>query len=475
MITYGFAYSLSDWLILLCFSAITALITADILNERVRQIKPLEEDMKDVEGANQNHTHKKGRDKHYMIPQNLTGKTIIGSSGNKPIATEDSARHIFCCGTTGSGKTVLLSNYIESGMKQNYPMMIIDGKGDIGKGSINEIVHHFAGKRKVYIIDMNQPENSDKYNPFQNTNPTICKDMIINMTDWTEVHYKSNTERYVQRVIQLMKLCGIPFSFANIVKYMDAERFMQISGQAVKNGMLTKEDHLETINICKASGEIARDASARFSTIMESELGTIFDESGIDIYGALRKNAVILFILNPLLYPEVSQLLGRLILIDAKKAVSNFFAQPIPRIFYIMDEINVYASPTLIDLINKSRSANITCIAATQSLADLEYSAGDAFKQQLIENCNNYIVMRQNSAKSAEEWANILGTRQAIEITHQLGNHQNISVPTGYGSAKRTRKYHYHPDEIKALMTGEAIYMSKDSMTHKRIKVRKGF
>ena len=140
-----------------------------------------------------------------------------------------------------------------------------------------------------------------------------------------------------------------------------------------------------------------------------------------------------------------------------------------------MDEINVYASPTLIDLINKSRSANVTCIAATQSLSDLEYNAGDAFKQQLIENCNNYIVMRQNSAKSAEEWANILGTRQAIEITHQLGSNQNISVPTGYGSAKRTRKYHYHPDEIKELKTGEAIYMSKDTVTHTRIKVRKGF
>ena len=108
-------------------------------------------------------------------------------------------------------------------------------------------------------------------------------------------------------------------------------------------------------------------------------------------------------------------------------------------------------------------------------MADLEYNAGEAFKQQLVENCNNYIVMRQNSAKSAEEWANILGTRQTIEITHQLGNKQNISVPTGYGSAKRTRKYHYHPDEIKELRTGEAIYMSKDNITHTMLKVRKGF
>ena len=30
---------------------------------------------------------------------------------------------------------------------------------------------------------------------------------------------------------------------------------------------------------------------------------------------------------------------------------------------------------------------------------------GDKFKIQIIENCNNYIVLRQNSFKSAEEWA----------------------------------------------------------------------
>ena len=471
----GFTYSGSSWFIFCCFSVIAALLTADTLNEKVRQIKPLEEDMQEIDRINHSSKSKKGRTKPLMLEQNISGKTIIGISNNKPVATEDSARHIFCCGTTGSGKTVLLANYIESGIRQNYPMLIIDGKGDIGGGSIKEIVQRFAGTKRVYIIDMNQPEWSSRYNPFRNTNPTICKDMIINMTDWSEVHYKANTERYIQKVIQCMEKAGTILSFANIVSYMRVDRFTELSAMLVKGNVLSKEEHLSNLDICKSSGKIAEDAAARFSTIIESELGTIFDENGIDIYTAMNENAIILFILNPLIYPEVSQLMGRLILIDAKKAVSKLFANPQPRIFYIMDEINVYASPTLIDLINKSRSANVTCIAATQSLSDLEYNAGDAFKQQLIENCNNYIVMRQNSAKSAEEWANILGTRQAIEITHQLGSNQNISAPTGYGSAKRTRKYHYHPDEIKELKTGEAIYMSKDTFTHTRIKVRKGF
>ncbi len=470
----GISYSFTSWFTFLCFSVITAFLTADKLNEKVRQIKPLEDDMRETELANMP-VLMKGRNKVKVCTQTILGKTIIGTNGNKLIFTEDNARHIFCCGTTGSGKTVLLANYIESGILKNYPMLIIDGKGDIGKGSIKYIVEQFAKTKQVYIIDMNTPNQSAKYNPFIDTSPTICKDMIINMTDWSEIHYKANTERYIQRVIQLMEKSGIVMSFSNIVDYMNIGKFTELSSRLAKKELISKADHVHNLSIVKSSGEIAENASARFSTIIESELGTIFSEDGIDIYSALQKNAIILFILNPLIYPEVSKLIGRLILIDAKKAVSKLFTNPKPRAFYIMDEINVYASPTLIDLINKSRSANVTCIAATQSLSDLEYSAGDAFKQQLIENCNNYIVMRQNSAKSAEEWANILGTRQAIEITHQLGSNQNISVPTGYGSAKRTRKYHYHPDEIKELRTGEAIYMSKDNSTHSRIKVRKGF
>ncbi len=149
---------------------------------------------------------------------------------------------------------------------------------------------------------------------------------------------------------------------------------------------------MQTLEIIKASSKIAMDATARFSIIQESKIGNIFDETGIDIYTALRENSIILFILNPLLYPELSKLIGRLIIIDSKKAISKLFASNLKRIFFIFDEINVYASPVFIDLINKSRSANVTCISATQSLADLEYNVNDAFKQQIIENCNNYIV-----------------------------------------------------------------------------------
>ena len=407
---------------------------------------------------------------------NETNSALLGYNGRKPIYSPDNAKHIFICGTTGSGKTVALSNYMRNCMKKDFPMLIIDGKGDTGKGSILDILtqlnKHY--RKKIYCINLTNPSLSDTYNPFYNTSPTVAKDMLINMTDWSEEHYKVNAERYLQRLISLMNKAEIPLSFQSIVKFMELDNFTLLSTQLVKEKQISKERHLENLEIAKTSGKVAENSIARFSTIAESELGEIFSDTGIDIATALKEKAIILFILNPLIYPELSPAFGRLVLIDSKKAISQRF-QNQKRTFFLFDEINVYASKTLIDLVNKSRSANVTCVLATQSLSDLASAEDEDFTQQIIENCNNYLVLRQNSAVNSENWANILGTRQTMEVTYQLQQKGLDTTQTGFGSARRVREYLYHPDEIKQLQTGYGIFLSRDEYFHSKLHINKPF
>ena len=355
-------------------------------------------------------------------------------------------------------------------------MLIIDGKGDTGKGSILDVLtqlnKHYH--KKIYCINLTNPSLSDTYNPFYNTSPTVAKDMLINMTDWSEEHYKVNAERYLQRLILLMNKAEIPLSFQSIVKFMELDHFTLLSTQLVKGKQISKENHLENLEIAKTSGKVAENSIARFSTIAESELGEIFSKTGIDIATALQEKAIILFILNPLIYPELSPAFGRLVLIDSKKAISQRF-QNQKRTFFLFDEINVYASKTLIDLVNKSRSANVTCVLATQSLSDLASAEDEDFTQQIIENCNNYLVLRQNSAVNSENWANILGTRQTMEVTYQLQQKGLDTTQTGFGSARRVREYLYHPDEIKQLQTGYGIFLSRDEYFHSKLHINKPF
>lgn len=402
---------------------------------------------------------------------------LIGYNHKKKVFIPDDCKHCFVCGTTGSGKTVALSNFIQHGTEQGYPLLLVDGKGDIGEGSLLEITQQFCKQygRRLYVINLSDPVHSDKYNPFSHASPTACKDMLINLTEWSEEHYKSNTERYLQRLVILMQKAKINLSMESIIEYISMEKFINLSGVLFAGEIISKEEHIFNLEIAKVCGKIVESASARFSTIIESEAGAIFAENGIDIYTAIQEKAVILFVLNPLLYPELSPLMGRMILIDAKQTVSKCFNSNLERAFFVLDEISSYASTSVIDLVNKSRSANITCVLATQSLSDLDFAVNESFKEQVIENTNNYLVLRQNSATNAEAWAGILGTRQTIDVTYQIEQQSRTTSTTGLGSARRTREYIYHPDEIKDLKTGEAFFRSHDEHFHCKLSVNKPF
>ncbi|MCL2718718.1 MAG: type IV secretion system DNA-binding domain-containing protein [Lachnospiraceae bacterium] len=403
--------------------------------------------------------------------------TFIGKSPSKKnVFIPNKAKHVFICGTTGSGKTIAISNFIKSGLDYDYPMLIVDGKGDTDSDSLLEITKKmgFSKKRKIYVINLNDPKTSDKYNPFKNTSSDVIKDMLINMTEWSEPHYKYNTERYIQRLCKMLSMMDVDISLGSLTHYLSVINFIKLSKDLSVQQLISKEEHVKDIELAKISGSIAESAAARFATIKESELGQIFDSSGIDIYTALKEKAIILFILNPLLYPEMSPLIGNLIVIDSKKAVSNFYTDKKERIFYILDEINTYATASLLDLVNKSRSANITCILATQSLSDLD-NVTNQFKEQVIENCNNYIVLRQNSSVNAESWSNIIGTRQTMQATYQIKADSGNVQSTDLGSLRKTREYIYHPDDIKLLETGNAIFVSRDKMKHSKIYINKPF
>ena len=170
-------------------------------------------------------------------------KTFLGKSGKRGVYVPSSAKHIFTVGTTRSGKTVAVANFIKSGIDYDYPLLIVDGKGDVNNDSMIDIVRKLYEKRenrdkKLYIINMNDPLNSAKYNPFKNTSPTVIKDMLINLTTWTEEHYKLNTERYLQRLIDLLLKADISTSLKNIIAFIEPVKFTSLSAESLTKGII---------------------------------------------------------------------------------------------------------------------------------------------------------------------------------------------------------------------------------------------
>jgi hypothetical protein len=62
-----------------------------------------------------------------------------------------------------------------------------------------------------------------------------------------------------------------------------------------------------------------------------------------------------------------------------------------------------------------------------------------------------------------------------MQATYQIKSESGEAKSTDMGSLRKTREYIYHPDDIKLLGTGNAIFVSRDKMFHTKLKVEKPF
>ena len=77
---------------------------------------------------------------------------------------------------------------------------------------------------------------------------------------------------------------------------------------------------------------------------------------------------------------------------------------------------------------------------------------------QVINNCNNYLILRQNNPQDAEFIANIIGTEDSFQLTSQV---DQLGCLGGNASVRQTQEFMVHPDIIKRLTIGQAVYISK--------------
>ena len=168
----------------------------------------------------------------------------------------------------------------------------------------------------------------------------------------------------------------------------------------------------------------------------------------------------------------MSQTLGRLIINDLKATMAQQLGNGVKnKLYVIFDEFSVFAGEQVLNVINMGRSAGIHAVLSTQSLSDIASGRkenADHFINQVVGNCNNFILHRQNSPEDAEKLAEMMGTRNTLEYTAQVSQ----TGPTHMGTVRRTRGFIAHPDEIKSLKTGEAFFFSKEDNKVSKIKAR---
>lgn len=360
----------------------------------------------------------------------------------------DYDKNIFICGKNGSGKTVALLNFIENHIKNGEFCIIMDGKGDNGKHSLYEVVSKLCIRenRKLYIINQTVYSETHSYNPFKGCNPTQIKDMLIAMTEWSEEHYKALSSEFFQAVADFMIKADIPISFQSIIKV--ANNFSSVI--ETKKDLLDLDDYIyyKTINV-RCSEDVIGSIS-RFSTMANGIGKNLFDDTRNDfnLKQAYKEKAVVLVLLNKLEYTDFARGVGKLVLNDIKNVLGDItkIRGEHEKFLCVYDELSVYFSDMIVDIVNKSRSLGGTNILSTQTIADMDV-VNENIRRAVIGNMHGFYLLKQADDKSAETLSNAIGTKKGTEITNKL----DYFGKTGDGTLKIVDEFKVHPNDLKEL------------------------
>ena len=378
-------------------------------------------------------------------------------------------KNIFISGKNGSGKTVAISNFTARHIEDNEFCIIMDGKGDNGEYSLYDIVTKLCIKknRKLYIINQTIPEETHSYNPFKNCNATQIKDMLINMSEWSEEHYKALASEYFQAVADFMIKANINISFNSLIEtandFMNTLEMYKLS--------IDVSDYSYYINVHKRCFEAAEGSLSRFSTLAHGEGRRIFDSNRRDfnLKQAYRENAVVLVLLNKLVYTDFARGVGKLVLNDIKNVLGDItkIKGKHEKFLCVFDELSVYFCDMIVDVVNKSRSLGGTNILSTQTVADMDV-VNENIRRSVIGNMHGFYLLKQADDKSAETLANAIGTKKKAEITSKLDSFGK----TGDGTSKIVDEFKVHPNDLKELPLGIGYWIDTMSDGFKPYRIK---
>ncbi len=434
-------------------------------------------------------------------PAAVDGGTLLGvdkTSGRKVhLSDADANTHSFVLGTPGSGKTVAVLNMVESAIERRLPVIVIDGKGDHALAS-KVITYARSHGRPAHLFAMTG--DSCRYNPLAAGGYSAKKDRIIELREWSEDHYRKLAEGYLQMVFKVLAACEVQTDLVTLAGYLSTEKLLDLirkhetklggSAQTLMDEVeeqVDAEKHAE--NVRSEIRNLARSeighlfmtdtVSGRGSEDSDKPAGVHSDSTApavLELPAAIAAGAVVYFCLPTLQFPALAKTLGKVVINDLKAAAHEQLAKPkaarVP-IYAVFDEFSVFAGEQVLNIINMGRSAGIHAVLATQSVADLGRATPDTpdhFTRQIFSSCNNYLVHRMNAPEDATLVAELIGTRDGIEHTAQIDG----MGATGVGSVRRAKNFLIHPDIIKQLPKGEAVFVNKNVGIVQQIKVRLG-
>ena len=371
--------------------------------------------------------------------------------------------HMLLWGTTGSGKGVVLNHMIKNVLERGLPLIMISAKlASTDPYSQLAYIRELAKKhkRKLYVVSMD-PDVDDKYlyNPFRYIDKTEMQNALENMIKTDSHFYKSNFVAWVLSIFKALRAAGEEVTLSRILDLYEYKSYEAYVKRMRAEGRIKHPSRYLNSKIKRYAVTAAND-SANLDLIFEAG-EEVFDDSwirpSISIMDALAENAIIYFDLNGNSAKAATSLIGSCIIAEIQHA-TKIYCDPEIKKLCIADEAAAYMNEMFVSCLSLARSAGYKFVISTQGPSDLKGPGNDErILSQIVNNTNQFGILRMNDPKDAEEAGEVVGTAMRTENTRRADGIEY----EGTGSIKPVPVMIANPNTIKNLPKLNMIYYEK--------------
>ena len=425
--------------------------------------------------------------------------------------------HVLIGGTTRSGKTRLLELVLSEAIRGPGTVIIIDPKGD-AELLIRAAAEANRAKRKFAFFAPAFPHVSASFNPLSMcTSTTELAARVQALMPGGGGMAKGDpffTEyplAVIEKIGAAQKAVGDTWTIAGlnaattlVPPFEDlVARYLYVKVLGNKKGHVPSLEDLKTEYAAKRSEkqdyladallddqekprehfvQVTANLVPAFRGVTGEKMDPLLSSKSPSLTwkSVVQERKVVYFAMSSLMYGEVANRIGRVILQDLIGFLGRRYAFEDPAtmtpLTILIDEFSNVAYPGFIDALNKGGGAKANIMLAMQSLADPEAAMGKDGTQRVLDNLNTRIWFRLTddaTAKLAVEGLGITSVGRE-EISHSLSFGGSSGTSAGSrGAMQYVDKSLVRPEWVTGLPRGEAFVRTRGENWKLRVPLLK--
>ena len=421
----------------------------------------------------------------------------------KPVIVDDNQlmRHVFILGQSGVGKTVAASLLMFQQIQRGGGLLFIDGK--IDAKTIQQIYHYccFAGRQQDFlVINPDDPDNSNTYNPVLFGDPDEKADGILQLIPSTEGnagadHYKQEAKQALTTLIRALQTARLAYNMIDLTVLLTNSNAMLELERKIAD--VAPDSHeakefalfLDKFRVppsqqnptggidMKRLKDVFGGIGGRLYSFGTGKFGQIMNtyDPEVNLFEAIRANKIVYVALPVMAKDTTARNFGRLVIADLRTSISwlqklSERERPWPPFMAFCDEAGSYVNDSWSRIPEQSRSAHVFFVPAVQTCANFQAISKELY-EMVIGNAWTKIFFKLGTQATALEAAELIGKR--LGVLRSLAGTQSESASSSFlrsapesnvgagqsmnAGEREQEMYIVSPDDLKNLSMGEVV------------------